>query len=315
MLAVRRLVASVLAAMALSCGDADNGSPARVAPEDVLSAERTLVDTSRPTPAKSGFDGAPERTLRTRVWWAPEAPRSAACSRDGCGLVVLAHGFGGSTLRFDAYARELAAEGWIVAAPTFPLTNEAAPGGHFTGLGDMVSQPGDVSFVIDELIAASRDPGDPLFGRVDGERIGVMGHSLGGATVVAATRLACCTDPRIDAVVGVAPALFLMDVFRSEPRADGPPTLSVAGANDPAVRPDLVHAFTQEIAPPRAFVALEGADHVNLVENVGEPSPLLLQNAELGAAFLAAYVAGDASALAPVADQLARAGHTVEIDP
>lgn len=310
--AARSLGVLLLAATALACSDSGSGPSAPIAPEDVLSAERVLVDASRATPAKPGFEGAPERIVATRLWWAPEAPRGRVCGRDGCALVVLAHGFGGSTMRFDAYARHLAARGYVVAAPAFPLTNEAAPGGHLTGLADLVAQPGDVSFVIDELLAASADPGDPLSGRVDGERIAVMGHSLGGATVVALTRLACCTDPRVDAVIGVAPATFIVEgMFGGETSPTGPPMLSVAGERDPVVQPAGVRAFHDLLAPPRAYLEVATANHVDLIENYGPPSPNLVPTEDASVAFLAEFLTGEEGALAPVLERLAADGHVV----
>ena len=58
----------------------------------------------------------------------------------------MAHGYGGFTGRFDRFARGLAEQGYIVAALTFPLTNQSAPGG--LQIADFVNQPADVSFVI-----------------------------------------------------------------------------------------------------------------------------------------------------------------------
>jgi dienelactone hydrolase len=310
--AARLLAALALAATALACSDGGSGSSAPIAPEAVLESERVLVDRSRPTPPKQGFAGAGERTIATRVWWAPEAPDGRVCGRNGCALVVLAHGFGGSTMRFDAYARHLAARGYVVAAPTFPLTNEAAPGGHLTGLGDLLSQPGDISFVIDEMVAASADPGDPLAGRVDGERVGVMGHSLGGATAVAVTRLPCCTDPRVDAVIGVAPATFVVEgMFGEEIAAAGPPTLSIAGERDPVVQPAGVRALHDGFAPPRVYLQVATANHVDLIENYGAPSPNLVPTEDASVAFLAEVVTGERGALEPVLERLAAEGHVV----
>ncbi len=310
--AARLLAALALAATALACSDGGSGPSAPLAPEAILESERILVDRSRPTPPKQGFAGADERTVATRVWWAPDAPDGRVCGRNGCALVVLAHGFGGSTMRFDAYARHLAARGYVVAAPTFPLTNEAAPGGHLTGLGDLPSQPGDVSFVIDELIAASADADDPLAGRVDGARIGVMGHSLGGATAIALTRLPCCTDPRVDAVIGVAPAAFLVEgVFGEEIEAAGPPTLSIAGERDPVVQPAGVRALHDGFAPPRVYLQVATANHVDLIENDGAPSPNLIPTEDSSVAFLAEFGTGERGAFAPVLEKLAAEGHVV----
>lgn len=308
--------AVVLAATLLSCSDGGGGGApqAPLAPESIVVEERTWVDATRATPPKQGFAGAPDRTLRTRLWYAPQAPDGPVCGRTGCAVVVLAHGFGGSTMRFDAYARALAVHGYVVAAPTFPLTNEAAPGGHLSGLADLVSQPGDVSFVLDELTAASADGADVLDGRVDAERVGIMGHSLGGATAVAATRLDCCTDPRIDAVIAVAPANFVLPMFGGEIHPAGPPTLSLTGDLDNLVPSAGVRAFNDAIEPPRVYVQLVGGNHVNLIENYGAPSPLLVPTEEASVAFLAAYLAGDDRTLEPTLAALADAGQTVAAD-
>ena len=66
-----------------------------------------------------------------------------------------------------------------------------------------VNQPGDVSFVIDEVLAANDDPSSPLHGLVDPDAIGVVGHSLGGATTWAVSFDTATRDERIDSDRGL----------------------------------------------------------------------------------------------------------------
>ena len=61
-------------------------------------------------------------------------------------------------------------------------------------------------------------------------------------------------------------------------------------------------------------VQLVGANHVNLIENYGEPSPLLTPTEELSAAFFGAYLAGEGQSLEPTLDSLSNAGNTVAAD-
>ena len=56
-------------------------------------------------------------------------------------------------------------------------------GGTFAPLSEMmVVRPLDVSFLITRMLERNEDPGDFFYGSIDGERIGVCGHSFGGFT-------------------------------------------------------------------------------------------------------------------------------------
>ena len=92
-------------------------------------------------------------------------------------LVVFSHGWLASGPAYEVRIKEWARAGYIVAAPTFPLSSGA--GGM---LGDYVNQPADVSFVIDELLALPDD--DPLAGHVDADAVAAAGHSLGAITTI-----------------------------------------------------------------------------------------------------------------------------------
>jgi hypothetical protein len=149
----------------------------------------TFVDSTRPTPCT----GAPDRTLNVTV----VTPGIAGLSP----VVLVGPGSGASQIAVahDA-AAALAARGYVGVALDFPCTN--APGSSTTDPTvalDIYHQPGDVSFVLTNLLAKSASPGDALFGLLDPRRIGFVGTSSGAATGLLFFNT-CCTDARIRAM-------------------------------------------------------------------------------------------------------------------
>src|SRR5262249_10946324 len=148
-------------------------SPANGASDGVETREVTYVDTTRITRRNGAFPGAPSRTLRTRFYMPAERARAPFP------LVVFSHGNNAEPEDYEALLRAVARAGYLVAAPAFPLTYHGAPGGGT--IADLAEQPGDVSFVIDQVLAANTGQ-SWLRGLVDPRRIAVGGHSLGGLT-------------------------------------------------------------------------------------------------------------------------------------
>jgi predicted dienelactone hydrolase len=168
----------------------------------------TLVDHRRATPAHGLYPALPARTLVTEVWY-PIAPGSTDPVRDvplATGgpfpLVVSSHGYFDNRLGETYYTTLLASRGFVVAAPTFPLTSSAAPGGPDTL--DTHNQPGDVRFVITQLLRLGRDRSSWLTRGIDRRRIGAAGLSLGGLTTYLATYHPFLRDPRIKAALPIA---------------------------------------------------------------------------------------------------------------
>jgi predicted dienelactone hydrolase len=213
-----------------------------------------FVDATRPTAPNGDFPGAPDRTLVTEVWYpAVTAERDAPIDMTGAPypVVVHSHGFLDSRGGEANFTRHLASRGYIVAAPDYPLSNGAAPGG--PTVADVHNQPGDWSFVLDHVLAE-------LAGAADPERIGASGLSLGGMTTLLVTYHTDLRDPRIDAALPMAPpGCFFTERFYS---TTDTPLLLLHGDGDQIVpyRKNARKAY-RGAQPPRFLVKLRDGSH------------------------------------------------------
>jgi dienelactone hydrolase len=212
-------------------------------PADECEAEETetraFVDDSRSTPATETAAELPSRTLE--VWIdRPTAPGPWP-------LIVFAHGLTGHPRSHELHRRSLAEQCFVVVAPAFPLTNNDVPGA-WSNAGDVTGQIGDVSFLIDEVIADAE-----LGPFVDGERIGMIGHSLGGLTTAGAA-VAPGADSRISAAV-------VMSAGFAEARAELP-VMVLHGDNDTLIPLTSGAAAYAVVAGRGVFVTLLGGDHL-----------------------------------------------------
>ena len=150
----------------------------------VAEAHRDFVDSRR-----TNWRGTGPRPLKTVVWY-PSAPTPADAAEPAVSshmprysLILISHGSGGDAQSMAWLGRYLAAHGYIAAAVN-----------HIGGSGDEIVLAGqfpitewqmwerarDLSVVLDKLLA------DPVFGpRIDRDRIGAAGFSLGGYTAIA----------------------------------------------------------------------------------------------------------------------------------
>ncbi|MFI9719878.1 alpha/beta hydrolase family protein [Streptomyces sp. NPDC052396] len=131
---------------------------------------------------------SPEVLSHTRTW----AQAGARPERGRFPLVVLSPGFGMQRATLTGLATELTSHGYIVALidHTYENAGETLPDGKTLTCdlcGHMPADPGDVarsrakdvSFVLDEL--TGRHPAWRYAGLIDKKRIGMAGHSIGGA--------------------------------------------------------------------------------------------------------------------------------------
>jgi dienelactone hydrolase len=154
-------------------------------------AESELQLTSR------GITGIPQDTLSTVETNAVSDARPAG-RQHSLPLVVLSPGFTNSRSSLTALAEDLASHGYVVAGidHTYESHATAFPDGRVTiclareaprrNRGEKVAagRAADVAFVINELTGAH--PAWPGAGLIDPSRMGMAGHSAGGAAAIAA---------------------------------------------------------------------------------------------------------------------------------
>jgi dienelactone hydrolase len=143
-----------------------------------------LADANRPLDLWPCTFNA-QRALPTTVFQ-PTAPGARP-------LVVVGHGLGGTRFHMQGRGTTLADAGYVVAIPSFPAR------GSSLASRDLPNQPGDISFVIRELLLRNATAGDALYGRIDPNRIGVSGVS-GGAITALLFFNTCCKDANIKAI-------------------------------------------------------------------------------------------------------------------
>lgn len=180
--------------------------------------------TGQGLPVEDGFEASLVTHARVGVPLADEgAPHP---------VLLFSHGFGMLRADYTSLLEDLASHGFVVAAISHTYDTELAvfPDGRAVPFGSVVgAQPtmestpeeleaffevmdehlavwvDDARFVLDELTAAAQsDPEGLLTGRLDLDRVGVLGHSYGGAMAAGA----CAIDDRFDAGLDLDGKLF-----------------------------------------------------------------------------------------------------------
>ena len=227
-----------------ACGGGDSTPSSAPSSNTVQSVDvrtETFVDTSRGTEGRPDEAATTVRTLETAIY----VPGSRTGPTTAHPLVVFAHGSGGNSEFYRVLLEAWAAKGYVVAAPRLPADHD--------------DQPGDLSFVITELLRLSSATVGPYSGLVDANRIGVAGHSAGGAAVLGVVFKTCCVDRRIRAGVVMAGVM--------PPVSDGTyftgihtPLLVVHGVADPSVPFAEGRRVFTDALPPKMMLSVPASD-------------------------------------------------------
>jgi dienelactone hydrolase len=225
----------------------------------------TFVDPHRTTPAWGASPSLTTRTLVTTILYpatGPTGPTKMGATPDkGAGpfpLIVFAHGLGGTPQGYINVLTAWASEGFIVAAPLFPLSNGNVPGG--PDAGDVVNQPEDMSYVLDAVLYDSLLPSGTLAGLVNPKEIGAAGHSNGAVTTLGLVANTCCYDARVKAAVVMAGTTEGFPPGHYD-FSKAPPLLLVHGTADQLIPYRSAPLIYNEARGPKGLLTLEGGSH------------------------------------------------------
>jgi dienelactone hydrolase len=250
----------LLIVVALGCGLLGlTPLPASAAPNrEPKHVTLTFVDRSRTQDDPTGARSAPVRTLVTEIY----IPRG----KGPFPLVLFAHGNAGNPGKLTQLLSAWGRAGYVVVAPTFPLTNDL--NGAKSVTADFRNQPQDVRFVLDRVLRENGKKSSPLHGRIDPRRIGLAGHSLGGGTAYAVAFNGCCRDRRIDAVIAMDAVKLPFD---GDYRFRGKPLLLIHLVKDPVVPFATSEGIYAVASPPKYLMALQQGVHFEPYEDVPNP--------------------------------------------
>lgn len=227
---------------------------------DVGSVDFPLVDDSRPTASNGEFEGLDHRPLETTAWFPMIENQQVAPGLHP--VVIYAHGFSSGKIGGKYMAEYLAAQGYIVIAPDFPLTHMSAPGGSLAQ--DVINQPADISFLIDKLEVWNKQTSSPFYQRLDMSRLGLVGVSLGGMAAILTSHHPDYVDQRIKLLVSVAgvSSMFKPQFYQRRSL----PTLLIASPQDALVSYEENALPMAQAIPGALLVSIEGGTHTGFSE-------------------------------------------------
>ncbi|MBM3660034.1 MAG: hypothetical protein FJW95_11125 [Actinobacteria bacterium] len=261
----------------------------------------TAVDLTRPTMARGPLPQRPTRELPMAVYYPTAGPATSPVAENApvgpatqYPLMIFAHGYSITAADYEPLIKDLAAQGFVVAAPDFPISSLVFPGP--ASQADLPGQALDIRFLIDTLQNPSALPA-VLQDKIAPGKVSVTGHSDGGVTVAAASGNSCCLDPRIGASVALAGDQG-GSLFRSgewfQPTA--PPQMFIHGTADGDVPYSYSLKLYDDTVVTRYMVSIPGGVHWDpFVSGPERPAVVKLMTD-----FFRAYTLGDKDALARI---------------
>jgi dienelactone hydrolase len=265
------------------------------------------VDDYLPAPWRTAMEGGVLRSLLTRDLARVHAHsvRDAEVSpqQRSYPVVLMRTGGAAPTTDYTSLAEDLASHGYVVAGFDAPYRTWVVvlPDGRVIARApqnnmDLVGGPqadqlanklvrawtADTGFALDQLERLNTsDPSGRFLGRLDMQRVGVFGHSLGGATAL----LFCHDDSRCKAGIDVdgaplgdvidegvtQPFMFLLSDHRGESTdAETPEAIRQAGVNIRSI-------YDRLPSDQRLEIVIRGANHYMFSDGAMLRSPLVVR--------------------------------------
>lgn len=187
-----------------------------------------------------------DRPLPVTIWY-PEA------SAGRFPVILFSHGLTGTPRDYEPLLEHWASAGFVIAAPAYPHTSRGAE--RLDAL-DVLNQPADATYVLNEVLKLDRRSGDALRGRLATDRLAAAGHSAGGITTIGLFSVA--RDERLDAGVVLAGSALGVGLGFTGPPA---PLLFVHGQQDSVVSYASGKAAYDSVPWPKALLTLPDGDH------------------------------------------------------
>lgn len=253
----RLLLAALALAVAVGCAPVHSQTTTKKTTRTTSTTYEVATRVLRLRDATRTTGTAKGRDLPTTLFY----PKSGAGPFP---VVVFSHGFRSDPNSYWDLLTGWAAAGFVVAAPSFPLTHR---GSQPAVLDDVGNQPADVRFVLGRVLALDSTHGDDLEGRIDTEHIAAAGHSAGAVTTLGLLGT-CCADHRITAALVLTGTA---EGFGTDFTKPGVPTLVLHGTDDDVIPPAEGRSLYAALPGPKAFVSLLGGTHSSPYDTASDP--------------------------------------------
>jgi predicted dienelactone hydrolase len=183
-------------------------------------------------------------------------------------LVIFSHGAFGVRFQSVFFTQYLASHGYIVVSPDHvgnTLYDMIKMGGYSMDpvVESAFDRPLDVDHLITLMLEWNELPSSFYYATINPERIGMSGHSFGGYT----SFYQGFEDPRIKAILPMAPATQQLAVFGFKMGEFPIPTMVMAGGKDKTLdtEKDMTLAYEQ-LPAPKYYFELKTAGHYSFTD-------------------------------------------------